>query len=925
MSETPIKTRLSLWCGNPWLVLLFVAFAFGCDGEEAKEAKPGAPLLSQQRNLNVVKKRITGLDGSEDASALDAAGSPLGDGGTLPSPLPDVVGESDKDTKASIDSRDEGMLSDGAARPDQPAPEEMEEEPSRSSVTDVERRAETWTLGKAGDEPVYDKREIRHSNEGWFGADQDVPSDEEFTRNALRAKLLKAREKPCEGAGCGDVFESVFAEMGIRLESGTGKGVGGALIDFSGLSDMKEKQRILDAAAEAGPVLLQTPKGLALYLGSGSPGGGSRAIMARPMGGGRDSLPQEKLAVVSMSDPVGPNEDSLLLQVSGAGVFTKSKGERLAGVATSRPPASLAGDVPRSCPKTKGGSVFLSPASPHSKGPLKMILSMEKELGPHEVVVTDPKGKVVPATIRILGGPPYTVVAMVDKPKPGRYTVRLGEGNQLRACRKFRVRKNPYKKTQLDPEAVWTPRRKWGKGMERLYSAFVESLFDYPLEEDKTWPSLQKLIEDPNRNLLFNHLSLDEDKELNLKPDCADLPFFLRAYFAWKKELPFAYRTCGIGRKGRPPKCSEEILTPSYLHEEEDRVAAFKKFLRNVKRVIHSAGGRTPPRTNESDLFPVDLTRDALRPGTVYVDPFGHLLMIARWVPQAKGEYGVLMAADAQPDGTVGRRRFWRGSFLFTSSTRDVGAGFKAHRPVKFNKKEGLYTTVENKRLKSKRALRRYSETQYKGSTQDFYERMEALINPRPLDPEAMQVALVDSFEESVARRLNSVSNGEEFMKKRAYEPIEMPKGPSIFQTAGPWEDFSTPSRDMRLLISLDTVLDFPKQIRKSPERFGVLEGEEASRLSDAVEARLGQELKERSFEYIRSDGTSTTLTLQDLADRATEMEMAYNPNDCVEIRWGAPQGSEERKTCVRRAPEDQAEKMTEYRPWFVSRERPPR
>jgi hypothetical protein len=37
---------------------------------------------------------------------------------------------------------------------------------------------------------------------------------------------------------------------------------------------------------------------------------------------------------------------------------------------------------------------------------------------------------------------------------------------------------------------------------------------------------------------------------------------------------------------------------------------------------------------------------------------------------------------------------------------------------------------------------------------------------------------------------------------------------------------------------------------------------------------------------------------------------MAYNPNDCPEVRWGASDGTDERATCKRRAPSDQRRKM---------------
>jgi hypothetical protein len=53
---------------------------------------------------------------------------------------------------------------------------------------------------------------------------------------------------------------------------------------------------------------------------------------------------------------------------------------------------------------------------------------------------------------------------------------------------------------------------------------------------------------------------------------------------------------------------------------------------------------------------------------------------------------------------------------------------------------------------------------------------------------------------------------------------------------------------------------------------------------------------------------------------------MAYNLNDCVELRWGAAEGSEEASTCKRHAPAAQRAKMAgEYRAWFAERRRPPR
>ena len=75
----------------------------------------------------------------------------------------------------------------------------------------------------------------------------------------------------------------------------------------------------------------------------------------------------------------------------------------------------------------------------------------------------------------------------------------------------------------------------------------------------------------------------------------------------------------------------------------------------------------------------------------------------------------------------------------------------------------------------------------------------------------------------------------------------------------------------------------------------------------------------------MRSNGSPWTLTLKDVIHRMVDLEMAYNVNDCVELRWGAPENSEEASTCKRYASKAQRAKMLEYRAWFHERRRPPR
>ena len=51
---------------------------------------------------------------------------------------------------------------------------------------------------------------------------------------------------------------------------------------------------------------------------------------------------------------------------------------------------------------------------------------------------------------------------------------------------------------------------------------------------------------------------------------------------------------------------------------------------------------------------------------------------------------------------------------------------------------------------------------------------------------------------------------------------------------------------------------------------------------------------------------------------RQVALEMSYNPNDCIEIRWGTPEGSAEFSSCRPHAPIEQREKMGQTGTGFV-------
>ena len=182
----------------------------------------------------------------------------------------------------------------------------------------------------------------------------------------------------------------------------------------------------------------------------------------------------------------------------------------------------------------------------------------------------------------------------------------------------------------------------------------------------------------------------------------------------------------------------------------------------------------------------------------------------------------------------------------------------------------------------------------------------------------------IAALEEQVRTRVKSVDNGRKWLET-AKGAASMPDGPEIFETSGAWEDFSTPSRDLRILIAIDVVRGFPARVARRPERFAMPAGHTPKEVEGELERILDRELRARSVIYTRTDGSPFTLTLAEVLARGAALEMAYNPNDCAESRWGAPAGSEELAPCRAHAPAEQRTRMESYRAWFHERRRPPR
>ena len=620
--------------------------------------------------------------------------------------------------------------------------------------------------------------------------------------------------------------------------------------------------------------------------------------------------------------------------------------------------------------------VLPSPIAPWKGAPLRVMIISEKPLeGAMSLIAPD--GSVAAKSAERHGGAPYFWFAETAQPAAGTWQATLTLDHPMSECstisREVVVSARKPDPPSIPSGAFWHVRNNWNHATETLFSAWIAKLFDAPPDQDLNWKAWNEVLRDQSRNFLFNYLGRGEDNvQSGLRPDCADFGYFLRAYFAYKMGLPFGYSNCTRGTGGRPPKCYQwfdmehpEMTRPPAPPEQEVATVAtatppaqsprifgmfgrqqadetpgpamppmlqpkpkpkrptnFSEYLRDVGDVVHTGAVRVVAGDDNTDFYTVALTQEALRPGTIYGDPYGHVMMLVHRVPEIDGKPGVFLAVDAEPDGSITRKRFWRGNFLFAHDPALGSPGFKHFRPI-VRDKNGALRRLSNAEIAGNPQYGDFSLEQSQISVEEFYDRMDDVMSPEPLDPVKAMTDAIASLHEQVRVRITSVENGRKYQEKQPGE-IGMPNGPSIFQTSGAWEDYSTPARDFRLLIAIDVVRGYPDRVVRRAAHFAIPKDKSADEIKRDLQAVLASELASRKITYTRSDGSPWTLSLKEVLERAADYEMAYNPNDCVEVRWGAPENSQEASTCKRHAPQAQRAKMSsDYRNWFRERRWP--
>jgi hypothetical protein len=427
---------------------------------------------------------------------------------------------------------------------------------------------------------------------------------------------------------------------------------------------------------------------------------------------------------------------------------------------------------------------------------------------------------------------------------------------------------------------------RWSAADERGYGEFVTALGDSGC---RTVDACLKSAANPFRAA--------DPAGADFRADCADLPYFLRFYYAWKRGLPFSY-VSDVSPRGR----ARDIRYSARGNMVERRRdvpsgADGLSVLARLQDEISSATYRIDPELEGQDFYSPALDRSGIRPGTVIYDPNGHLAVVFRVEPDGRIRY-----IDAHPDNSLTRGYY---DLRFVRASPGMGAGFKNWRPLQLTGARmvdgvlfgGQMAVAPNRLLPL--SLAQYYGTAGKsggswkdgafllrGQRLDYYDYVRAVLAGGHLsfDPLREIADMVASNCADLGYRAEAVEAALAAGLQHRPQPERLP--PNIYGTDGDWETWSTPSRDARLKTAF-------KNLRDTAERFVAMARAGDPRLTwrgtdlpaDLL-AAYDRAASACRIAYVRSDGMRVSFGYEEA--RVRLFRMSFDPYHCVERRWGA-------------------------------------
>jgi hypothetical protein len=422
---------------------------------------------------------------------------------------------------------------------------------------------------------------------------------------------------------------------------------------------------------------------------------------------------------------------------------------------------------------------------------------------------------------------------------------------------------------------TWPAVNAWSDEFEREYSAFVARLGRGVAE--RRCGRIDRCLRNPDFNTLYDERT---DRDLHLNVDCADLPYVLRAYFSFKRKLPFGYTFWVDGspsRAGKDPRYMVGIVPGDVRNWWRHRT--FRSLVRDMGSWVHSGMYRVSARREGGDFYTVSLNRQAVRPGTTFYDPNGHVLVVTSVELD-----GSVFMMDGHPDGSLTSKRF---GAAFVAGTYDLGGGFKNFRPVRLVGNQ--VTIARNAECPQWDAAQQYTRANFivNGEPASYSEYVRSqLADPNAQQDPVHEVrAQIQALCSDVTDRVDAVNFAITNNLHTRGHPNQLPS--NIYGTDGDWETYSTPSRDARLKAAF----------RELAHTVQLTLRRDAS-LLEPVRTAWREEVARPAcqYQYTNSAGATVSLSFEAVLDRL--FKMSFDPYHCPELRWGAPEGSPERASC---------------------------
>ncbi len=422
---------------------------------------------------------------------------------------------------------------------------------------------------------------------------------------------------------------------------------------------------------------------------------------------------------------------------------------------------------------------------------------------------------------------------------------------------------------------AWKVTKGWDAQAEREFSAWVEAI---GVAREKRSFRIPAGFKDREVNPLYT----SDDDSIKMLVDCGELPYAMRAYFAYKTGRPFSF-VASRGKRYRSGNRPTEYMDWSQFSD-------FSSMASRMLSRVTTATYRVHPTYEGTDTYVVDVRPDTVVPGTVYYDPNGHVMLVYR-VDRATGDIYML---DSHPDGTLTRKMF---NTSYGIGSGKAGGGFRNWRHYDIE-----VTDKEKEAFRIVRKLNKESagwdpKAQYRGKYDvdgfelTYHEWVKARIAKDGIYfwPMREFPGAVENLCLFVQDRVGAVQEAVDAGMSTKDHPHKLP--PNIYGASGEWETYASPGRDARLrfqVYELRALVVKAMSMSLSGNKRLKYTGTTQQLLSDLK--KVWDDAAKRpgcAFTYKNSVGAPVRLSIVDVLTRI--YDLSFDPYHCPELRWGAP------------------------------------